>query len=324
MSDLKFMWRIPAHPTDGSRRMAFVDQISDTLAYLQGRFDGAFLDDHFFPWAAVDHPGGRDGLANDVDTLECWTALTYLAATFPKLDFGAIVLCQSYRSPALVAKMGATLQLLSSGRFVMGLGAGWREDEYAAYGFDFAKPAVRLAQMEESIQIIKRLWAGGPATFEGKYYQVRDAYCEPIPCPPPPFMIGGGGEKVAMRIIAQYADWWNYCDTVEVYAHKLAVLRSHCEAVGRDFDDIVKTWDGLQICVAETEAEAWRMFEASHYKRRGRVVGTPGHVAAQLEAYVDAGVQVFFLRFDDFPSQAGLRLFTEEVMPRLRTSLPGS
>ena len=320
MSDIKFMWRIPAHPTEGSRRMAFVDQICDTLTYVQGRFAGAFLDDHFFPWAAVDHPGGRDSLTNDPDTLECWTALTYLAASFPQLDFGALVLCQSYRSPALVAKMGATLQLLTAGRFIMGLGAGWREDEYDAYGYEFPKPAVRLAQLEESIQIIRRLWAGGPATYEGKYYQIRDAYCEPTPYPMPPLLIGGGGEKLSMRVIAKYADWWNYCDTPEVYAHKLSVLRTHCEAVGRDFDDIVKTWDGLQITVAETEAEAWRIYEASPFKRRGRVVGTPDQVAEQLMAYVDLGVEIFFLRFDDFPSQTGLRLFTEEVMPQLLAS----
>ncbi len=317
MSDLKFMWRMPAHPTDGSRRMTFVDQISDTLAYIQGRFDGAFTDDHFFPWAAIDH-GGRDELPKDTDTLESWTTITYLAATFPQLNFGAIVLCQSYRNPVVVAKMAATLQLLTQGRFIMALGAGWREDEYDAYGFDFPKPSVRLAQLEESIQIIKGMWAGGPTTFEGKYYQVHGAYCEPIPDPAPPFMIGGGGEKLSLRIIAKHADWWNYCDTPEGYAHKLNVLRSHCEAVGRDFNEIVKTWDGIQITVAETEAEAWRIYEESPYKRRGRVVGTPEQVVSRLMEYVNLGVEVFFLRFDDFPSQTGLRLFTEEVMPKLK------
>ena len=323
MQDLKFMWRIPAHPTDGSRRMAFVDQLNDTLDYIQGRFNGAFLDDHFFPWAAVDQPGGREMLSNDADTLECWTAITYLAATFPKLDFGAIVLCQSYRSPAVVAKMGATLQLLTGGRFVMGLGAGWRDDEYAAFGFDFPKPSVRLAQLEESINIIQGMWSGGPTTFDGKYYQVRDVYCEPTPDPMPPLLIGGGGEKLSLRLIAKYADWWNYCDTVEVYAHKLDVLRSHCEAVGRDIDTIVKTWDGLQITIAETEAEAWRIYDESLFKRRGRVVGTPAQVTEQLKAYADLGVEIFFLRFDDFPSQRGLKLFVEEVMPQLKNSYRG-
>ncbi len=319
MAKIQFMWRMPAHPTDSRRRMAFVEQIAETLDYIQGRFEGAFLDDHFLPWAAVDHPGGRDALSNDVDTLECWTAISYLAAAFPKLVFGAIVLCQSYRNPALVAKMGATLQLLTGGRFVMGLGTGWRDDEYAAYGYEFPKPVVRIDQLEETIHIIYKMWREEPpVTFAGKYYQIQNAYCEPRPNPMPPLLIGGGGEKLMLRLIAKYADWWNYCDTVETYAHKLAVLHSHCEAIGRDHREIVKTWDGLQIAVAETEAEAKRIYEASAYKRRGRVVGTPQQVAERLQAYVDLGVEIFFLRFDDFPGKTGITLFTEEVMPRFK------
>ena len=159
-------------------------------------------------------PGGRDSLSNDADTLECWTAITYLAAAFPKLDFGAIVLCQSYRSPAVVAKMGATLQLLTGGRFVLGLGAGWRDDEYDAYGFDFPKPSVRLAQLEESIHIIQKMWSGGPATYEGKYYQIRNAYCEPTPDPVPPLLIGGGGASLtAFDAIRKYGGRpANYCE----------------------------------------------------------------------------------------------------------------
>jgi alkanesulfonate monooxygenase SsuD/methylene tetrahydromethanopterin reductase-like flavin-dependent oxidoreductase (luciferase family) len=213
--------------------------------------------------------------------------------------------------------MGATLQLLTGGRFVMGLGTGWKEDEYYAYGYEFPKPAVRVAQLEETIHIIRKMWTESPATFEGQYYQIRNVYCEPRPDPVPPLLIGGGGEKLMLRLIAKYADWWNYCDTVETYAHKLSVLRSHCEAVGRDFNEIVKTWDGLQITIAETEAEAWRIYEASAFRRREHVVGTPDQVAERLRAYIDLGVTIFFLRFDDFPSRAGIQLFVEEVIPQL-------
>ncbi len=316
MRDIKFMWRIPAYPTDGSSGPTFIKQITDTMDYIQGRFEGAFTDDHFLPWTAVDHPGGRDSLPKGVDTLECTTALAYLAAAYPQLVFGAIVLCQSYRNPALVAKMGSTLQAMSNGRYVLGIGAGWHEPDYEAYGYEFPKVAsVRLAQMKENIQIIQKMWTESPATFEGKYYQIKEAYCEPKPNPVPPLLIGGGGEKVTLRMVAEYADWWNYCDTPEVYAHKLAVLRSHCEAIGRDYDEIVKTWDGLQIAVAETEAEAKRIYEASPFKRRGAVVGTPEQVTEKLQVYVDLGVDIFFMRFDDFPSQAGIRLFAEKVMP---------
>ncbi|MBK8021908.1 MAG: LLM class flavin-dependent oxidoreductase [Chloroflexi bacterium] len=320
MSELKFMWRLPAYPTEGSRRVIFVSQIMAALEYVQeqGRFQGAFLDDHFLPWTAVDHPGGRDGLPKDTDTLECWTSLTYLAAAFPKLVLGPIVLSQSYRNPALVAKMGATLQLLTHGRFVMGLGTGWHKEDYSAYGYPFPeKPADRIAQLEETIQIIRLMWTESPATFQGRFYQIDSAYCEPRPDPMPPILIGGGGEKLMLRLVARYADWWNYCDTAEAYAHKLDVLRAHCDGVGRDYDSIVKTWDGLQVAVAETERQAKRIYTESHFKRRGSLVGNPEQIAEQLRPFVDLGVTVFFLRFDDFPDLTGLRLFTEAVIPML-------
>jgi alkanesulfonate monooxygenase SsuD/methylene tetrahydromethanopterin reductase-like flavin-dependent oxidoreductase (luciferase family) len=319
MSDIKFMWRIQPYPTEGSNRSLFVKQITDTLEYIQGKFDGAFLDDHLLPFTAVDHSGGRDLLPNDVDVFECMTTLSYLAGIFPKLVFGPIVLCQSYRNPALVARMGANIQQLTNGRFVMGIGAGWYKPDYDAYGYEYPEvPSVRLAQMEEAIQIIYKMWKEPPATFEGKYYRINNAYCSPTPDPIPPLMIGGGGEKIALRLVAKYADWWNYCDTPDVYAHKLAVLRSHCDVVGRNFDEIVKTWDGLQIAIAETEVEARRIYETSLFKRREALVGTPVQIAENLKAYVDLGVKIFFLRFDDFPSLAGLKLFTEKVMPLLK------
>ena len=319
MSDLKFIWRIPAYPTDGSSRDKFVEQLNRVFAYIDGKFYGAFLDDHFLPFTAVDQSRGRDLLPKNADTLECMTAISYFAAAYPHLVFGPIVLCQSYRNPALVAKMGATLQQLTKGRFVLGMGAGWYEPDYDAYGYKFpAVPSVRLAQMEEAIQVIYKMWKESPATFEGKYYQVKNAYCEPTPNPVPPLLIGAGGEKIALRLVAKYADWWNYCDTASVYAHKLEVLKSHCEAIGRDFNEIVKTWDGLQITIAETESEAWRIYENSKFRRRGAIVGTPWQVAEKLKEYIDLGVTILFLRFDDFPDLSGIKMFTEEVTPMLK------
>ena len=177
MSDLKFMWRIPAYPTEGSRGKAFIEQLTAAFEIIEGRLDGAFLDDHVLPWTAVDHPGGRDALSNDVDTLECMSSLAYWAAAYPRLTFGPIVLSQSYRNPALVAKMAANLQQLTGGRFVLGMGAGWYKPDYDAYGYTFPEaPSVRLAQMEEAIQVIRAMWRESPATFEGKYYRVKNAY----------------------------------------------------------------------------------------------------------------------------------------------------
>jgi alkanesulfonate monooxygenase SsuD/methylene tetrahydromethanopterin reductase-like flavin-dependent oxidoreductase (luciferase family) len=318
MKDLKFMWRLPAYPTEGSRGITFLNQIREALDYLDGKFDGVFLDDHLLPFTAVDH-GTRDSLPKDVDTLECMTTLAYLAAAYTHLIFGPIVLSQSYRNPALVAKMGANLQALSNGRFVMGIGAGWYQPDYDSYGYKFPEvPKVRLDQMEEAIQIIYKMWRESPATFEGKYYSIKNAYCEPSPDPIPPLLIGAGGEKVALKLVAKYADWWNYCDTVEIYTRKLNVLKSHCEAVGRNFAEIVKTWDGLQIAIAETEADAQQVYDKSLFRRLGAVVGNPFQAAEQLKAFVDVGVTIFFLRFDDFPSLRGIKLFTEEVIPLLR------
>jgi alkanesulfonate monooxygenase SsuD/methylene tetrahydromethanopterin reductase-like flavin-dependent oxidoreductase (luciferase family) len=165
---------------------------------------------------------------------------------------------------------------------------------------------------------MRGMWTEAPFTYQGKYYQVNQAYCEPRPDPLPLLLIGGGGEKLMLRLVAKYADWWNYCDTPEAYAHKLAVLRSHCETVGRPFDEIVKTWDGLQITIAETENEARQIYNNSVFKRNGAIVGTPQQVAARLKAYMDMDVTVFFLRFDDFPSLNGMKLFTEQVIPLLK------
>jgi len=306
---IKFGWRVPAFPVDGSRRQSFVEQINQTLQRISGRFHSAWVADHFIPWAEFE--------ADGTDTLECWSSIAYLAGAFPELMFGSIVLCQSYRNPALLAKMAATLQLLSGGRFIFGIGAGWKEDEYRAYGYDFPKTPVRIAQLGEVVQIVRRLWQESPASFQGEYYQIVNAYCEPRPQPPPPIMIGGGGERLTLRLVAQYADWWNLPGgSVENYAHKLDVLREHCRAVGRNYDEIVKTWAFDGVAIAETEGEAQRLLSNSPFTGDNQLAGTPDQVAAGLRRFGDLGVTHFMLRFVDFPNTAGVELFAEKVIPQ--------
>jgi alkanesulfonate monooxygenase SsuD/methylene tetrahydromethanopterin reductase-like flavin-dependent oxidoreductase (luciferase family) len=243
------------------------------------------------------------------------TAISYLAGAFPKLYLGSIVLCQSYRNPALLAKMGATLQILSGGRFIFGIGAGWKKDEYLAYGYEFPEVPVRLKQLDETVKIVRKLWTEAPASFEGKYYRIEAAYCEPRPEPIPPLLIGGGGEKVTLRIAAEQADWWNFPGgTLENYAHKLEVLRGHCQAVGRNYDEIVKTWACEAITIAESEAEARRIAERNPFNGPTAIIGTPQQVADQLRRFTDLGVEHFILRFADFPNTAGVELFAEEVI----------
>jgi alkanesulfonate monooxygenase SsuD/methylene tetrahydromethanopterin reductase-like flavin-dependent oxidoreductase (luciferase family) len=256
----------------------------------------------------------------DTPYLECLTTIAYFAAAYPTLQFGASVLCQSYRNPGLLAKMAANLQLLTGGRLIFGLGAGWMESEYRAYNFDFPPPALRVAQLEEAILLVRQLWTASPASFAGKHYRVDDAYCEPRPSPIPPLLIGGGGEQLTLRVVAKYADWWNLSGgTLGDYARKLEILRQHCAAVGRDYDSILKTWSVDGIAVAETESEAQRIAAASPYTSHP-LAGTPAQVAAQLRPFLDLGVEYLIVRLLDFPATAGIELFFHEVLPRLRAA----
>ena len=308
---MKFGWHMPPFPLDGSDGEKFVSQVSTMLDRIQGRFDSVWMDDHLLPWADFVPPGTAN--------LECLSTTAYLAATYPSLDFGCTVLCLSFRNPALTAKMGANLQLMTRGRFVLGIGAGWMEREHRAYGYDFPGAAARIARLEEAVQIIRKMWTEAPATFRGRHYRIDRAYCEPKPDPMPPILVGGGGERLTLRVVARHADWWNLSGgTAENYAHKLQVLRRHCEAEGREYERIVKTWSAEVVAVAEEEAEARRIAEASPYGDPNPIVGTPGQVAEQLRSFADLGVEHLMLRFVDFPSTTGAELFAEAIMPELR------
>lgn len=314
MNDLKFGWHMPSFPVDGSSGPDFVAQIEQTLQRIQFHFDSVWVDDHLMPWASWQ--------SNDTPYMECLTTIAYFAAAFPRLKFGASVLCQSYRNPGLLAKTAANLQLLTGGRFIFGIGAGWMVEEYEAYNYDFPEPAVRIAQLEEAVQIIRKLWTEAPASFEGQHYRLKNAYAEPRPNPSPPMLIGGGGEQLTLRVVAKYADWWNIPGgSYETYAHKLQVLRRHCEAVGRNYDDIVKSWSADSVALAKTEAEARRIAAASPYTENP-IMGTPVQVAEQLQAFIDLGVTYLIIRPLDFPSLAGIELFINEVMPRLAGPTP--
>src|SRR5215217_2942520 len=171
MPRIHFGFCMPADQLDKQRRATFSADLNRALELITGHFDSAWIIDHL--------QFGAD------DMLEGFTALSYMAARHPQLRFGHTVLCQSFRNPALLAKMGATLQFLSGGRFLLGLGAGWHEEEYRAYGYDFPPPGVRVAQLEETVQIIRALWTTPRATFAGQHYHITEAICEPRPDPVP-------------------------------------------------------------------------------------------------------------------------------------------
>jgi alkanesulfonate monooxygenase SsuD/methylene tetrahydromethanopterin reductase-like flavin-dependent oxidoreductase (luciferase family) len=305
-----FGFRVPDFPADGASFNVFRDQQLRNLDAAQAGFSSAWIADHFFPWMS--------SFDQRIPTPEAWTTIAYLTGRYPQLTFGSIVLSQSYRSPALLAKMAASLQSLSGGRFILGIGAGWKQNEYKAYGYEFPAPAVRLDQLEEAVQIIRKMWRESSPSFEGKYYRIENAYCEPLPNPLPPLMIGGGGRKRTLRITAQYADWWNYPGgSPEHYQELLDVLKEHCQAVGRDYAEIVKTWATDCVAVAPTHPEALKIAEASpFYSKDGSLVGTPDEVAAQMRRFTDLGVSHFMTRFADFPSTQGAELFQKEVIPQ--------
>lgn len=315
MREIRFGWAVPYQVSGwnvqdiatigDNENNIFVEQIITGLEQVPSGFDSIWISDHFHP------PMGG---GNQLGVLEAMTTITYLAAAFPQFDFGSIVLCQSFRNPALLAKIGATLQLLTDGRFIMGIGAGWKEDEYVAYGYNYPKTSVRIAQLEEAVQIVRKMWTETPASFEGKHYHIRDAYCEPKPTSRPPIMIGGHGEQLTLRVVAKYADWcnFNFVDA-DTYAHKLTVLQRHCESVGRNYDEIVRTWSQM-VALGETEAEAKRIAE----NMPRAMTGTPAQIVEQIQPFIELGVEHFIFWFMDFPKPTGSILFAEEVIPQLR------
>jgi alkanesulfonate monooxygenase SsuD/methylene tetrahydromethanopterin reductase-like flavin-dependent oxidoreductase (luciferase family) len=218
--------------------------------------------------------------------------------------------------------MGATIQTLTKGRFVLGIGAGWMKEAYIAYGYEFPSAKVRIAQLEEGVQIIKKMWTEGTATFNGRYYRVDEAYCYPKPDPVPPIMIGGTGEKLILRVIARHADWWNVPTiSFEVFRHKLNVLKEHCKEVGRDCNDIDITHGNNLVALAKTEKQAWDLARKSPFFEKGKedtyIIGSPDIVKEKLEEFINLGVQHFILRFADFPKTNGAKLFAQEIIPEL-------
>ncbi len=294
MADLDFGFTLyPVARGAGRDVSTLMDYNRRCLRVLPPRFTTVWVEDHF-QW-------------NDLATLECLSTLSFLAGEFPSLRFGTLVLGQSYRNPALTAKMAANLHYLTGGRFILGIGAGWKEDEYRAYGYPYPPAKVRVAQMDEAIQIIRALWNDAPATFKGTYYQIEDAYCSPRPQPPIPLMIGGSGERLVLRSVARYADWWNnnFC-TAEDYARKLEVLRSHCTALGRDPSTIKLTYYGI-ISLPQNPAQITQ--SSLHI-----IGGTPERAIKELTDFANLGVSHIMLRFSDIES---LERFNNEVLPHL-------
>ncbi|HYC56449.1 MAG TPA: TIGR03560 family F420-dependent LLM class oxidoreductase [Candidatus Binatia bacterium] len=278
-------------------------------------YDGLWLVDHF--WA-----GGMP----DLDFLEGWTALAALTVATSRLRLGHMVTCNSYRNPALVAKMAATVDNIAAGRFELGMGAGWMEEEYRAYGYDFPPMRVRLSQLEEGLEIISRMSRERRATFHGTHYRVDDAPNQPRPLQSPlPITIGGAGEKVLLRLVARYAHRWNCpMSSADEIERLHTVLTSHCQGIGRDVGEIVVSEQTMVVIGADEARFQEKMSMAKAVLggfadvEKVSVQGTPERVIEGLRAKRKRGVQDFAIMFGDLASEETLELFAREVMPALR------
>jgi len=287
-------------------------KLIDSLGY-----DTAWTFDHFFP--ILSDPSGP--------CFEGWIALTALAAETSRVQAGVLVSGNTYRHPAVLAKMAATLDHITGGRLIMGIGAAWFEMEHTAYGIPFQTTAERIHRLDEAAEIIKRLWTEKQVTFEGRYYQLKDAYCEPKPVqqPGPRIMIGGSGEKLMLRVIARRADIWNTFGSPELFRHKIEVLREHCAAVDRNFDGIEVSWAGAALVTdsRDEKDELLRRFAAAfgitpEQYELGALVGSASEVRDRIAQFIDVGV-THFIPIANAPfNHESIRRFAEEVIPAFR------
>jgi F420-dependent oxidoreductase-like protein len=273
----------------------------------------------------VDHMWSRGML--DADHLEAWTVMSAAAAVTEQLRIGALVLCNSYRNPALLAKMASSLDNVSNGRLLLGLGAGWMDEEYRAYGYQFPSIRTRIEQLDEALRIVKLLFTEERATFTGKYYAVEDAPNNPKPVqkPYPPIMIGGAGEKRMLRVVAEHADIWN-CpnNAAHELERKIEVLHRHCEDVGRDPAQI----EVSEQCVVVLGRDDKDLQDKLGFARgalgavfdidKTALKGTPEQLADAIEARRRQGVTFFTMLFGDLNQAETLELFAKEVAPRFR------
>jgi F420-dependent oxidoreductase-like protein len=290
-------------PVEAYEAMTRVAQTADEIG-----FDSVWLVDHFH---TIPQP------SQEV-TFECWTTTAALARDTKRVRVGQMVSCNGYRNPALLAKMASTVDVLSHGRLNFGIGAGWYEHEYRAYGYDYPEAPDRLRLLREAVQVILAMWTQEEAVFEGRSYQVRGAINQPkgVQKPHIPMLIGGGGEKVTLKLVAQYADACSVNGDLETIKHKFAVLKQHCEAVGRDYESIHRTVGGL-CAIGDTDEQARAKIPAALLDRpvaSGALIGSPDTIRRRLDELEAAGAQEMILGFPDVLQLDSLRFFAKEFI----------
>jgi F420-dependent oxidoreductase-like protein len=291
---------------------AFARLVELTRVAEEVGFETVWLPDHFVPFGP---PGGY--------VFEAWTSLAALTRETHRIRLGQLVTGNGYRNPALQAKMASNLDVLAGGRFTFGIGAGWYEDEYLAFGYDFPPAGERLRRLEEALQITLGAWTGKPTTFAGRYFRTEGAVVQPVGVqdPHPPIMIAGGGEKVTLRLVAQYGDLCNVQEPPDEVARKFGVLADHCAALGRDPATITRT--STSFCImADTDDEAraavppWAPMVFPGDLASYGLVGTVETIRRRLDGYERAGVDELVVGFLDALDPDVLRRFAREFLPR--------
>ena len=289
-------------------------------------WEAVWVYDHFH---AVPEPNGEA-------THEAWSLISAFAASTQRVRLGQMCTCMSYRNPAYLAKVAATADIISGGRVEMGIGAGWYEHEWRAYGYGFPRAGERIAALEEGVEIFQQLWSKGVATLDGAHYQVDGAQLSPLPLQAggPPLWIAGGGEKKTLRIAAQHAAYTNFDGSPEGFARKSAVLAQHCAALGRDFAQITRSAN-YNVVIGATQADvddrlAWihdhyrrtvpaKADEVLEQFRTGPLVGTPEQIVDRLRELDGLGLAYAITYFAEAAyDRTGIELFEREVVPALR------
>jgi F420-dependent oxidoreductase-like protein len=267
-------------------------------------------------------------------TYEAWTLMGALAVATERIRLGQMCTCNAYRPPAYLAKVAASVDVISNGRLEMGIGAGWYEHEFLGYGYGFGRPAERIGQLDEAVEILKRMWTEDEVHFEGEHYRLQGAICRPKPVQQPhiPLWVAGGGEQLTLRVAARHAAYTNFGDNLEQFVHKSQVLADHCRQVGTDFDRIVRSSNMTIICEQTEQAVEDRIaWMKDHYRPfvmperleslerfYRKMAGTPEQLVERLKPWVRTGlayISAYFL--ETAYDLAGVRRFATEVIPEL-------
>lgn len=296
-------WRGGDLPLEQENNPAKQYEFSKSIAMAADNlgFDSLYAYDHLIPHY-------KDAVEKNI--FECFTLLSAIAATTDKIKIGQIVACNSYRNPALLAKMLSTLDVISNGRAELGIGAGWYEQEYIAYGFDFPSNVIRIKQLDESLNIIKAMWTKKRFSFEGNYFKVKDVICNPKPIqnPYPTIMVGGQGEKYMLKVVAKHADRYNlFFGSPQEMKRKISLLKEYCNSIGRNHNEIqysvvlpcilIESEEKVNQTLIEYKRKDKTIQEYIQYLVGGITVGTPEKIVKGLNEYVNIGVSHFVIHF---------------------------